>query len=266
MSDAPLAGRTVVVTRSRDQTPRLSAALAASGATVVELHAIEIVDAADGGAALVAAAADLVHGRYGWVAVTSQNAVQRLVDALAALGDRPVPHSVRFAAVGSATAGALREAGIEPAVVPPEAVSDALVEAFGAPPDGSGPSRTVLFPRAERVRGALAEGLRAKGWEVDEVVAYRTVAGSPEPDAVATAHRVDAVAFTSSSTVERTVELLGRDGVPPTVVSIGPVTSATARAAGLTVAVEARDHTVDGLAAAVVDAFARTDGSARPRA
>ena len=65
-----------------------------------------------------------------------------------------------------------------------------------------------------------------------------------------------ALAFTSSSTVERTVELLGAAGVPSIIASIGPVTSASARAAGLTVTVEAGDHTLDGLVAAVASAFA----------
>jgi uroporphyrinogen-III synthase len=115
----------------------------------------------------------------------------------------------------------------------------------------------VLFPRAESVRGVLASGLRAKGWVVDEVVAYRTVAGSPQPDAVAVASRADAVAFTSSSTVERTVELLGIDKVPPVVVSIGPITSASVVVAGLSVTAEAVEPTIDGLVAAVVTALDR---------
>jgi uroporphyrinogen-III synthase len=111
------------------------------------------------------------------------------------------------------------------------------------------------------VRGVLASGLRAKGWVVDEVVAYRTVAGSPEPDAIAAARRADVVAFTSSSTVERTVELLGIDKVPPVVVSIGPITSASVVAAGLAVTAEAIEHTIDGLVAAVVTAV---DGGGKP--
>jgi uroporphyrinogen-III synthase len=73
---------------------------------------------------------------------------------------------------------------------------------------------------------------------------------------VARAAAADAVAFTSSSTVERTVDLLGVDGIPPIVVSIGPVTSGAVRAAGLHVTTEADPHTLDGLAAALTDALA----------
>ncbi|MGA7418309.1 MAG: uroporphyrinogen-III synthase, partial [Acidimicrobiales bacterium] len=83
----------------------------------------------------------------------------------------------------------------------------------------------------------------------------RTVAGSPDPGALAAAGRADAVAFTSSSTVERTVSLLGLDRIPPVVASIGPVTSASALAAGLSVTVEATEHTIDGLVAALVVAL-----------
>jgi len=104
---------------------------------------------------------------------------------------------------------------------------------------------------------------------VDEVVAYRTVAGDPPPEAVEAAGRADAVAFTSSSTVERTVGLLGRSGVPPVVVSIGPVTSSSARALGLDVSAEARPHTIDGVVEAVLAALGPpgtpgADGAAEP--
>jgi uroporphyrinogen-III synthase len=123
--------------------------------------------------------------------------------------------------------------------------------------DGNGPglSGTVLFPRAETVRGTLAAGLRAKGWVVDEVVAYRTVASVPGADALDAARRADAITFTSSSTVDHAIALLGPDGLPPVVVSIGPVTSGSARAAGVEVTAEAEPHTIEGLVEAVVAAF-----------
>jgi uroporphyrinogen-III synthase len=144
-------------------------------------------------------------------------------------------------------------------LVPATSVAEALADELPGAPTATGGRATgrILFPRAESVRGVLASGLRAKGWVVDEVVAYRTVAGSPEPDAIAAASRADAVAFTSSSTVERTVELLGIDKIPPVVVSIGPITSASVVAAGLAVTVEAIEHTIDGLVAAVVTALDR---------
>ena len=240
------------MTRSRSQASTLAGRLAALGAEVVELPVITVADPPDGGEALARSAHRLASGAYQWVALTSPNAVNRLV---AELGDRPVPSSVRWAAVGPGTARALRDGGRPVDLVPEVSLAEALVEAF---PGGDG---TVLFPRAETVRGTLADGLRAQGWLVDEVVAYRTVAGEPTPGELAAAGGAEAVVFTSSSTVERTLELLGAGGLPPVVVSIGPVTTESARSAGLEVAAEARPHTIDGVVDAVVGAL---EGRAPP--
>lgn len=254
-----LAGRSVVVTRARAQASGLVQLLASLGADVVELPVIAIEDAADGGAALAAAADRVVAGTYRWVVVTSANGVARMVDAV---GERSLPAPTRWAAVGTSTAKALMVRGIVPDLVPEDAVSEALVEVFpqetlapGAPGLDTGEG-AALFVRAEQVRDVVGPGLAAKGWRVDEVVAYRTVAGRVDAGAVARAVAADAVAFTSSSTVERTVDLLGVDGVPPIVVSIGPVTSGAVRAAGLCITTEADPHTIDGLVAAVAKALA----------
>ena len=262
-----LVGTRVVVTRARAQASGLVQRLTGLGAEVVELPVIAIEDAVDGGAALVAAADRLVAGEYEWVVFTSSNAVTRLVDAL---GGRAAPAATRWAAVGTSTARALMGNGIVPDLVPGVAVSDALVEVFPeANPVGAAPGRGIdslgaLFVRAERVRDVVAPGLAAKGWQVDEAVAYRTVAGAVDPHAVEAARSADAVAFTSSSTVERTVDLLGPDGVPAIVASIGPITSESVRAAGLRVTVEAGEHTLDGLVAAVVVALADHPRRAAP--
>jgi uroporphyrinogen-III synthase len=275
MTLAPLAGRRVVVTRTRTQAPTLVDRLERLGASVVELPVIAVVDPVDGGQALDRAAHRLVSGAYQWVALTSSNAVTRL---LSVLDHRPVPSTVRWAAVGTATARAMAEAGVLADLVPAVSLSEALVEAFppvvamgpassGHPTErGPEPSGTVLFPRAETVRGTLAAGLRAKGWLVDEVVAYRTVASIPAPEAVDAARRADAITFTSSSTVEHALELLGADGLPPVVVSIGPVTSGSARAAGVEVTREAQPHTIEGLVEAVVWALGAGGGIPPPGA
>ncbi len=261
MTAAPLSGRRVVVTRARGQAGELVGRLADLGATVIELPAIAIDDPLDGGAALEVAAHRLASGAYQWVAFTSSNAVVRLV---AALGDRSVPPSVRWAAVGGATARALADVGMAPVLVPEVALPEALAAVFpeagprlspaASSGDGEVQGGTVLYPRAEAVRAVLAPGLRSKGWLVDEVIAYRTVAGRPAPEAVAAARHADVVVFSSPSTVQSTLDLLPPHGLPAWVVSIGPVTSDAARSAGLAVAAEADPHTADGLVAAVVAA------------
>jgi len=258
-----------VVTRPRSEAPALADRLVRLGATVVELPVIAIEDPVDRGEALARAAHRLSAGAYQWVAFTSSNAVSRF---LAVLEGGSVPAGVQWAAVGAGTAGALAEGGIRPDLVPTVSVSEALADAFPSvdplgpnepdpPVQRSGGIGTVLFPRAETVRGALAAGLRSKGWLVDEVVAYRTVAADPGATAIASAARSDAVLFTSSSTVERTVEVLGFAGIPPVIVTIGPVTSRSVRSAGLGVAGEASPHTIDGLVAALVAALPGGQGN-----
>ncbi len=250
IGDGPLVGRSVVVTRARSQASSLAALLAGRGATVIELAVIAFDGPADGGAALADAADRLVAGAYGWTVLTSQNSLARL---LTAVDGRPLSSSIRWAAVGPGTAGALVDAGIRVDLVPAVGDADALADAFPQPgPD----ERPVLFPRAERVSGRFAVRAVAKGWKVDEVVAYRTVAAEPDPDALSAALGADAIAFTSSSTVERSVDQLGIDGVPPVVVTMGPATSGTARAAGLTVSAEADPRTLDGLVDAIELALA----------
>lgn len=256
-----LDGWSVVVTRARSQASDLVRRLGDLGADVVELPVIAIEDAADGGTALAAAADRAVRGAFEWVVVTSANGASRMVDAL---DGRALPASTRWAAVGTSTAKSLMVRGVVPDLVPDDAVSEALVDQFpAATPIGTALGRHaseagVLFVRAERVRDVVVPGLAAKGWRVDEAVAYRTVAGDVTDEAVARAKAADAVAFTSSSTVERTVDLLGTADVPQVIVSIGPVTSGAVRAAGREVAAEATEHTLDGLVAAVVEALART--------
>jgi uroporphyrinogen III methyltransferase/synthase len=246
--DRPLFGRTVVVTRAREQASDLVEQLHHLGAETVELPVIEIGDAADGGAALTAAAETV--GTYDWLAFTSANAVERFFAALHGLGrDARALAGVAVAAIGPGTAAALARAGVQADLMPDRFVAEAVVEAF--PP---GPGR-VLLPRAAVARDALPEGLSAKGWTVAVVEAYRTARAQPSPAALAAARRADAVTFTSSSTVTNYLEVAGEGPHPPVVACIGPVTADTARAAGLPVTVEAAEHTIDGLVRALVDAL-----------
>jgi uroporphyrinogen-III synthase len=128
-------------------------------------------------------------------------------------------------------------------------VAEALLDALPPPPAGGG---RILIARAEVARDVLPEGLANRGWQVDVVPAYRTVAAAVSDRQRATVASADVVTFTSSSTVERYLDALGEATVPPVVACIGPITAATARARGLTVDVEAEVHTIDGLVAALV--------------
>ena len=152
---------------------------------------------------------------------------------------------VTVAAVGSATAAALRRRGIEPDLLPEQAVQESLLEALG---DVAG--RRVLIATAEGARDVLASGLRERGAEVDELALYRTVREPVDVDLVLSA---DLVTFTSSSTVTNVLDALdGQELSGLRAVSIGPVTSDTLRQRGVEPVAEADPHDVDGLVAAVL--------------
>ena len=236
----PLFARRVVVTRGSDQAGALTGELVSLGASVIEAATIAIVDPADAGAALRAAAGRLA--TYDWVVFTSANAVARL---LAKVRDARAFGTARVAAVGSVTANALARAGIESDLVPTEFTADALVAAFPAGPG------SVLVPQSARARPALVEGLGAKGWQVDAVAAYGTHPTAPPAGVLADGGTADAIVFTSPSTVEGWVGAAGVDGTPRVVACIGPVTADAARQHGLTVTVTPDDHTAAGVAAAL---------------
>ncbi len=112
----------------------------------------------------------------------------------------------------------------------------------------------MLIARAAEARDVLPEALRERGAEVDVVALYETVREEPEESAVAAAQGADYITFTSSSTVRNLTEALGaRMPGEARIVSIGPVTSAAAREAGLEVGVEAERHDVDGLLEALLE-------------
>jgi uroporphyrinogen III methyltransferase/synthase len=249
----PLHGRRIVVTRARAQASGLAASLRDLGAEVVELPAIRIEPRIEHDEVREALAAI---GDYTLVCLTSPNGVRLLFEALGAAGlDARALAGVSVAAIGPGTARALRCEGILADVMPERFVAEALVEALaGIEVEG----RRVLLARAAEARDVLPEALRERGAEVDVLALYETVREQPDEEAIAAAQAADYVTFTSSSTVTNLTAALGeRFPAAARVVSIGPVTSETARAAGLRVDVEAERHDVEGLLAALLEDAAR---------
>ncbi len=244
----PLHGRRVVVTRARAQASGLAARLRGLGADVVELPAIRIESRID--AEEVRRAVNDLH-TYALVCLTSPNGVRLLFEAMDAAGlDARALASATVAAIGPGTAAALAEHGIRADVVPERFVAEALAEALAEVPVQGKPA---LVARAAEARDVLPDALRERGAKVDVVALYETVAEPPEPAAVEAAQGADYLTFTSSSTVRNLVGALnGQLPRDARVVSIGPVTSETAREAGLEVAVEAERHDVDGLVEALL--------------
>jgi uroporphyrinogen III methyltransferase/synthase len=244
----PLFGRSVVVTRAREQASGLRARLEALGAEVVELPSIAIEPVAFTVPALDAST---------WLVFTSANGVDAFFEhGLASAGlDARALAGTRIAVIGPGTERALARRGVRADLVPARFVAESLLEAF---PDPSHTGARVVIARAEQARDVLPEGLTARGYEVTVVSVYRTVQAEPDPDLLARVRTgaVDAITFTSSSTVTNLCDLLG--GVPdpqPLVVSIGPVTSDTARTRGLRVDGEADPHTVEALVETLVRAL-----------
>ncbi|HZP43246.1 MAG TPA: uroporphyrinogen-III C-methyltransferase [Candidatus Binatia bacterium] len=255
----PLLGRRIVVTRPRAQASALAERLETAGADVILFPTIVLVPPPDPAAldAAVARAAD-----YDWIVFTSANGVAAFFERLAARGgDVRSLARVRLAAIGPETAAALDARLLRAAVQPADHRAEGLLEAL---PADAVRGRRILLPRASGARGILPETLRARGAVVDEVIAYRAV---PPPDADAAAlraeldaGRVDALTFTSSSTVENFVALVGRDVLAravrdgrPAVACIGPVTAGTARAHGLPVDVVPPVYTAAALTDALVE-------------
>ena len=255
MSELPLKGRTIVVTRPRRQASRLRTELEALGACVIEIPTIEIVPP-ESYEPLDAALRDLV--QYQWLIVTSANTAGVLAERLAVLGLNFADFSaIQVVAVGSATASALREAGFRVDLVPPRYVAESLVDLLRDKAAGT----RVLLARAAVARDVIPDELRRLRATVDVVDAYRTVV--PEGSAglvwgiFVNAPLPDVVTFTSSSTAINFFQLLEKAevcSVPQGVraISIGPITSATLRELGWEPAAEAHPHDVDGLVQAAV--------------
>ncbi|HEY3818059.1 MAG TPA: uroporphyrinogen-III synthase [Polyangiaceae bacterium] len=267
-----LSGKRVLVTSPREQGGRAGALLREEGAEAVLVPTITLEPPADP-APLARAIEDVGAGVYAWVAFTSANGVDGTWRAVEAAGrDAQVFRGARLAAVGPATARALAAHGMRADVVAEESRGEGLARAMlaamglheGASEEARG-GRRVLLARAARAREALPDALRAAGCTVDVVTAYETrPATGPAVDALAAeleAGRLDAVVFTSGSTVDNLCEALGPRAVAllagVRLASIGPVTSESLRARGLRVDVEAGETSLPGLIRALADSYTK---------
>jgi uroporphyrinogen III methyltransferase/synthase len=254
-----------VITRARSQAASLARLLEASGARVLEAPTIAI-EPPPSWDPLDAALREV--DRFRWVVFTSVNGVA-MVDAR--LGALAMPWTAvgarRVAAIGPATADALREHGVAVHVVPGEYRAEALAEALRAE---LAPGDAVLLPRAARTRDVLVRELEAMGATVREVAAYVTrrveEAAARLRDVVASG-RVDVVTLTSSSTARHFAELFSEDErrvwlAAVVIASIGPITAATAAEYGLESRIVPSEYTIPALVRAIEAYFSRPDGTA----
>ncbi|MBM7806067.1 uroporphyrinogen III methyltransferase/synthase [Geodermatophilus bullaregiensis] len=238
----PLFGWRVLVPRTKDQAGEMSDRLRAYGAVPVEVPTIA-VEPPRSAAQMDRAIKGLVTGRYGWIVFTSANAVKAVREKFTELGlDARAFAGVKVACVGEQTAESVRAFGIVPELVPTGAQSsEGLLADFPEYDDVLDPINRVLLPRADIATETLAAGLQERGWEIDDVTAYRTVRAAPPPAPVREAIKgggFDAVCFTSSSTVRNLVGIAGKPHAKTVVAVIGPATAATAQEFGLRVDVQ----------------------------
>jgi uroporphyrinogen III methyltransferase/synthase len=248
-----LAGRTILVTRPAEQAAPLVRELERRGARVLVAPTIRIVPARS--AALTAALKELAAGRFDWITLTSRATVDVLRDRLASSDEV----RAKVAVIGDGTAAAFRGwTGRDPDLQPATFTTAALARTF---PRGHG---RVLTARADIAPEGLEEAIARKGWDPVRVDAYRTRLATSFPREVRRAimwDEVDAVTFTSASTVRGFENALGHRWGRFRVVCIGPVTAREARTLLGSVHAVARPHTIEGL----VDAVERALRRERPR-
>ena len=250
MSAAPLEGRRIVVTRPRHQAGPLSTALGKLGAEVLEAPAIRIEPPEDSSPLDEALRRSET---YDWIVFTSVNGVDAFFDRLSELS-LSLAKRADFAAIGPATAEALRERGYDARVVPDRFIAEEVFHALSE--KGAVNGRRFLLPRADIAREALPRLLREGGADVEVVVAYRTV---PEVGALCAAGEavargdVDAVTFTSASTARSFFDAVDARSVrgKTAAASIGPITSAALVELGVPPDIEAETFTIQGLVEAI---------------
>ena len=253
----PLSGQTIVVTRTRQQASELSRSLREQGANVIEAPTIELMEPADWSAVdevLKSIAA------FDWVIFTSQNGVKFTKRRLLEIGlDARAFGNAKIAAIGDATAGAIREELFRSVDLCPKSfVAEALFEELSRA--GVVKGNRFLLLRADIARPILRERLIAEGAkEVLDVPVYETRIPGALPVALMealSAGEVNWVTFTSSSTAANFVKLLGPDAkgtlANVKIASIGPITTATIREMGFAPTIEAQTFNVPGLVQALI--------------
>lgn len=251
----PLFGKTVVVTRTREQASELVAQLSDLGAECLEFPTIRVVPPEDW------APLDAVIDRldtYDWLVLTSVNGVDFFFHRLFEKGkDVRALGNVRTATIGPATAKRLRDFGLKSDIVPETYRAESIIEAFkNEPMDG----KRVLLPRAKEARPVLPTEVRKMGATVDEIAAYRTEQAGDNLDLLISRleqRSIDIVTFTSSSTVRNFKALLPAEGFESLIdgvkiACIGPITANTAKELGFRVDIEAQEYTIPGLCEAIL--------------
>ncbi len=253
----PLAGRRIVVTRTREQASQLGEALAEQGADVLTLPTIRIVPPTDR-KDFAAAVVDSPH--YDWLIFSSPNGVKKFFEAFFSVyEDIRELGGARLAAVGSATAAELKKYGLMVDVMPKKAVAEELVAEFDRKADefGGVANVTMLWVHSEKGRDVVYKELMKRQAIVDECIAYNTVPETEDPTGARArieSEGADWLTFASSSAVHNFMAMGIALPAGCRVASIGPVTTATLAEYGIVPDAEAKKHDIPGLVQAILKA------------
>ncbi|MGQ9843836.1 MAG: uroporphyrinogen-III C-methyltransferase [Spirochaetota bacterium] len=243
----PLFGKRVVVTRTREQASTLAQKLVSLGADVVEFPTIAVQKCAD--LTKLHTAIENI-SRYDWIVFTSQNAVNIFFSELFSLGNDVRSIQVKIAAIGPATAHALRQYSIVPDLIPQEYVAESLIDAFSTVDIDN---KSILIPCSAKAREVLYAGLKEKGANVERVDIYDTIIPTVDEETKKSVLTADIITFTSSSTVRNFVDIMQKDYTDTALIAcIGPITAREANKHGLTPHIVAQEYTIDGLVDALV--------------
>jgi len=246
-----LTNKRIVITRPRERAGEFAALLTAEGAEPVFFPVIQISPLHDH-TRLDEALRNLEH--YDWLILTSVHGVDAFISRMQRLG-LALPNHLRVAAVGIQTAMSLSGYGVTVHFVPTEYSAESIASSLRA--DAS--AKRFLLPQSNLARDVLAKQLQSAGGEVDEVVAYHTAQAQPDPFALEVLRSgVDVVTFASPSSVKGFANILDEHNVDihnlpgnPLIACIGQVTASAVKDIGLQVNIEAQEHTIKGLVAAL---------------
>lgn len=263
LENKPLWGKKILVTRSRKQASTLVQKIQSLGGIPVEFPTIEIVKEPDLGELKIA---QNNLNKYNWLVFTSVNAVDIFFDELFANNhDIRDLYGIKLCAIGPATGDRLRYKGLKVDLMPEEYIAEGILRAMSRLCTAG---ERVLMPRASGARDILPKTLRDQGLKVDEIIIYSAQPTGGRRNDMAEnieAGDIDYLTFTSSSTVQNFVDIIGADKVPllkdkVTIACIGPVTADKAKESGLAASFIAKKYTIDGLLEAILNDVASKQG------
>lgn len=240
----PLLGKTVLVTRGKEQAKAFSEKLRKAGATPIEIPLI-LISPSSHREEIERCVRQLPN--YDWLIFTSANGVRFFFPFVKK--ETPLP---KVAVVGKKTAAALKTYGVSPAAIPSEFVAEGMIEALKPLVK---PRDRVLLVKGNLARPVLRDALINMGADVTDLIVYETLmneSGKEQLLYLLRERKLDVITFTSSSTVQSFIRMMEKEDIASllsgcVIACIGPITKETAEKAGLAVHICPDEYTIDDM-------------------